>query len=290
MIASMRSLAVTPRGRRTGDFDRERLRLALQQALRRQHVADFGRADAEGEGAERAVRARVAVAADDRLAGLRRAELRTDDVHDAATLVLQADQVDAELGAVHFELPDLFRGRLELDRHAAEDLRRVGRRRVIHRRERAIRPTHLEAARAQHVERLRRGHFVRSGAGRRTARPASRPSRARRRAVPDFLEQRLRGHSGSGSFGSGAVRRRPPALRRLRAAAASDDSIAVDHFEEGAHAGLDDVGGDARAAIAAAVVFARHDGFALRVFADRSRCAPRTCAASRTRRSPVRWP
>src|SRR5690606_34984852 len=64
--------------------DRERLGLALQQALRREEVPDLGRADAEGEGAERAVGARVRVAADDRLAGLRRAELRADHVHDAA--------------------------------------------------------------------------------------------------------------------------------------------------------------------------------------------------------------
>ena len=35
------------------EIDRERLRLALQQALRREHVADLGRADAERERAER---------------------------------------------------------------------------------------------------------------------------------------------------------------------------------------------------------------------------------------------
>src|SRR5690606_31416065 len=58
-----------------GELDRERLRLALQQALRGEDVADLRRADAEGEGAECAVRARMRVAADDRLAGLRRAEL-----------------------------------------------------------------------------------------------------------------------------------------------------------------------------------------------------------------------
>ena len=53
------------------DVDGEGLRPALQQALRGEHVADFGRADAEGEGAERAMRAGVAVAADDGLARLR---------------------------------------------------------------------------------------------------------------------------------------------------------------------------------------------------------------------------
>ena len=94
-----------------GDVDRERLRPALQQALRREHMADFGRADAEGEGAECAMRAGVAVAADDRLAGLRDAELRPDDVHDAAAAVLQIEQLDAEFARVDLELPDLLRRR-----------------------------------------------------------------------------------------------------------------------------------------------------------------------------------
>jgi hypothetical protein len=66
-------------------------------------MADLGGADAEGEGAERAVGAGVAVAADDGLAGLRDAELGSDDVHDAAQ-VLHAEQLDAEVGAVLLEL------------------------------------------------------------------------------------------------------------------------------------------------------------------------------------------
>ena len=49
----------------------KRLRLALQQALRGQHVLHFAGADAEGQRAERAVRRRVAVAADHGHAGLR---------------------------------------------------------------------------------------------------------------------------------------------------------------------------------------------------------------------------
>src|SRR5690606_7671795 len=84
-------------------FDRERLRPTLQQALRCEHVADFGRADAEGEGAERTVRCRVTVAAYDRLAGLCRAQLRSDDVHDAAVIAVQAEQLDAELTAILFQ-------------------------------------------------------------------------------------------------------------------------------------------------------------------------------------------
>src|SRR5690606_41855361 len=90
--------------------DREGLRLALQQALRREHVPDLGRADAERERAERAVRARVRVAADDRLAGLRRAEPRAAHVHDAALAADEAPQLDAELGAAPPQLTHLTRG------------------------------------------------------------------------------------------------------------------------------------------------------------------------------------
>ncbi len=141
-------------------LDAQCARPALQQALRREHVADFGRADAEGEGAERAVRARVAVTADDRPAGLRRAELGADDVDDAAAVVAQAEEVDAELGAIALELANLPGRGLERDRHAAEDLRRVRRGRVIHGRERAVRAAQLQAPTAQHGERLRRSHLV----------------------------------------------------------------------------------------------------------------------------------
>ena len=89
------------------DGDRERFRFALQQALRRQHVADFGGADAERERAERAVRGGVAVAADDGHAGLRRAEFGADHVHDAAMRAVPALQFDAEFARVRFELRDL---------------------------------------------------------------------------------------------------------------------------------------------------------------------------------------
>ena len=86
------------------DVDGESLRFALQQALGGEHVADFGAADAEGEGAECTVRARMAVAADDGHAGLCGAELRTDDVHDAAPRIAHAEQFDAEFGGIALEL------------------------------------------------------------------------------------------------------------------------------------------------------------------------------------------
>ena len=161
MMARIRSLAVTPVGSELTHVDREGLRPALQQALRRQHVADFRGADAEGEGAERAMRRGVAVAADDRLARLREPELGPDDVHDAAAAVLQVEQLDAELLRVDLELPHLLRRGIHRDGHAAEHLLGARGRRVIHGGEREIRPAQLEAARAQLRVGLRRRHFVR---------------------------------------------------------------------------------------------------------------------------------
>ena len=58
-------------------------------------MTDFRGADAEGEGAERAMGGRVAVATDNGLTRLGDAELGANDVDDAAPLVLQAEQFDA---------------------------------------------------------------------------------------------------------------------------------------------------------------------------------------------------
>ena len=63
--------------------DPHRARLALHQALGGEHVLDLGGADPEGERAERAVRRGVGVAADDRHARLRHAQLGTDHVDDS---------------------------------------------------------------------------------------------------------------------------------------------------------------------------------------------------------------
>src|SRR5262249_9424436 len=103
----------------------ERTWLVLQETLSGEHVRHFSGADAEGEGAECAMRARVAVAANDGLARLRRPKLRPDHVHDAARRVLQPEKLDAELRAVLLELLDLLRGRLDGDRRAAEHLLRA---------------------------------------------------------------------------------------------------------------------------------------------------------------------
>src|SRR5690349_2964140 len=99
-------------------------------------MPDFRRANTEGEGAERTVRARMAIAAHHGLARLSDAQLRPYDVHDAAGRVLQAEQLHAELGAILLELAYLFRRGFNRDRRTPEHLFGARRRRVIHGRER----------------------------------------------------------------------------------------------------------------------------------------------------------
>ena len=91
-------------------------------------MADFRAADPEGQRAEGAVRAGVTVAADDGLSWLRQAELRTDDVHNAAQFATHAKEFDAKLGAVFFQLTNLCCCRFNRDRHATKDLFRACRR------------------------------------------------------------------------------------------------------------------------------------------------------------------
>jgi hypothetical protein len=142
-------------------IDCESLGLALQQALRGQYVADFGGADAEGESAERAVSRRVAVTANNGLAGLSKSEFGPDDVHDAAPAILEIEQFDAELGGVDLELLDLLRRGIDRDGHATEYLLGARGRRVVHRCDGQIRAAQLEPAQAQLGVRLRSGHFMR---------------------------------------------------------------------------------------------------------------------------------
>ena len=78
------------------DRDPHALRLALPDRLRHQHMRDFGGADAERIGAERAVGRRVAVAADDQQARQRQALLGADHMHDALPRIVEAEQLDAD--------------------------------------------------------------------------------------------------------------------------------------------------------------------------------------------------
>ncbi len=140
--------------------DIERLGLALQETLGREYVTDFGRPYAEGEGAEGTVRTRVAVTADDRLAGLCRAKLRADHMHDAALFAVEAQEIEPELRTVLLHLRDLPGGLFADHRKILEGPDRRRRGGMIHRRKRQVRAAHRQATRAQQRECLRRGHLV----------------------------------------------------------------------------------------------------------------------------------
>ena len=191
MMARMMSLAVTP-GQRAVDPDPHVLGLGLDQRLGRQHVLDFGGADAEGERAESAVGGGVAVAADDRRAGQGKALLGADDVHDALPRIELVVIFDAEFARV---------GRQRLDLLPAlgigDALAAVGRLDVVvDDGERLLGGAHLAAGHPQAFESLRARHLVdevtvdvdQGRAGRRLD----------DMVVPDLVIQRTRlGHEGS---------------------------------------------------------------------------------------------
>ena len=114
-------------------------------------MLDLARPDADGQRAERAVRRRVAVAADDRHPGLREALLGTDHVDDALTGLAHGVQPDAELLAVLREHLHLL-GR---DRVAHRQVDVGGRDVVIHRRHREVGTTDGAAGQPETVEGLR---------------------------------------------------------------------------------------------------------------------------------------
>ena len=161
ITASTRSLAVTPGPQLALDGHGQRLGRVLQQALRREHVRHLAGADAERERAERAVRAGVAVAAHDHRPRLGQPQLRPDDVHDALRSRCPARAARCRSPAQFFSSAAICSARRVVEHgDAPVAAARRGRRRVIHRRHRALGPAHLEAALAQPGERLRRGHLV----------------------------------------------------------------------------------------------------------------------------------
>ena len=157
------------RGEPAIDPDLVRLRLALEQRLRGQHHLDFGRPDAEGERAERAMRRGVRIAAHDRHAGLRQAELRADDMDDPLAGRTQAVKGDPELAAVVGELLDL-RGS-----HRVEDRQRpiVRGNRVVRGRDGPLGVSDAEASGPEPRERL--GQVTSWTRWRSTARTAGAP-------------------------------------------------------------------------------------------------------------------
>ena len=114
-------MGVTPRRARAVEGRAQPLRPALHDGLRRQHVHDLARADAERERAHAAVRAGVAVAADQQRAGQRQAQLRPDHVHDALAGLAEVEQAHAgSLGIGAHAVEALRQGRVGLGRAAGE--------------------------------------------------------------------------------------------------------------------------------------------------------------------------
>ena len=81
----------------TINIDAHRLWHPLPKRLGRQNVVGFGHSKAKGEGADRAMRRRVTIRADDDHSRLTDALFGPDDVDDAVPLVLQAKHLDAKV-------------------------------------------------------------------------------------------------------------------------------------------------------------------------------------------------
>ena len=94
------SLAVTPSGSLPSNLTRMVFGPALDQRLRRQHMGQFAGADAEGQRAEAAMGAGMAVAADDQAAGQAQAQFGPDDMDDALPGLVDIEQLDAARGGL----------------------------------------------------------------------------------------------------------------------------------------------------------------------------------------------
>src|SRR5262249_10887925 len=121
------------------------------ETLRRQDVLNLARTNAESQGPEGSVRGGVTVAADDSLARLRDAKLRTNDVHNALVPAVHVEQGNAGLPAVPVERRKLC-GR---DVVGQGQLAVPGRDGMVHHREREVRPADLAPRRLQPRKRLR---------------------------------------------------------------------------------------------------------------------------------------
>jgi hypothetical protein len=114
-------------------------------------VLDFRRTDAETERTQRTVSRGMRIAADDRLARQREAELRPDDVADALANVEHRDVGHAERSDIGLQRLDLqARGRV-----FDPGMPVPGRDVVVGDRERRLRPAHGEPRPSQPVESLR---------------------------------------------------------------------------------------------------------------------------------------
>ena len=161
------------------------LGLLLDQRLRREHMLDFGRADAVRQRAEGTMGRGVAVAAHDRHARQRKPLLRPDNVDDPLPLIEGVVIFDAEIPGVLGERRDLD-GALGIG---------IGQRAVgggdvvIDHGQRALGRPDLALVHAQALEGLRAGHFVDEVAVDINERRAVRVVRDQV-VIPDFVVQR----------------------------------------------------------------------------------------------------
>jgi hypothetical protein len=119
-------------------------------------VLDLAGTDAEGQGPERAVRGRVAVATDDGHAGPRVPAFRPDDMHDALIRIVNVVQGNAEIRAILPNRLDLLLGDRIDDRQAAIGRRHV----VVDDRLSAVGSADFAPGQPQALKRLGASHFV----------------------------------------------------------------------------------------------------------------------------------
>ena len=154
MMPRITSLAPQPAGQLAVDGDRHRLGGRLRDRLRGEHVLDLAGADAERERAERAVRRRVRVAADDRETRLRVAHLRADHVHDP--LARRSPWVEGDVELLRVRREGIHLARARLVGHRAVGRRDV----VVHRRDGEVGTADAAAGEPEGLEGLRAGHLM----------------------------------------------------------------------------------------------------------------------------------
>jgi hypothetical protein len=128
----------------------------LHQALGGKHVFHFAGANSKCQRAECAMGRGVTVAADDGLAGLRDAKLRTNNMHDPLMLAVHIEQPHTGFLAILFERFEL-RLRVLVQDGEGTVFRRDG---MVHDRKRKIWTTNFAALGTQTGKRLRRGTFM----------------------------------------------------------------------------------------------------------------------------------
>src|SRR5690606_13591773 len=138
------------------DLDAPELGLRHRHRLRRKYVADLAGADTERDGAERPVRAGVAIPAGDGRTWLGDALFRSHHVHDALHAAGEVEERDVVLGSVAAQLPDHLVGEFVFERLDS----RVSWDYVVDGREGPLWHQYADAEVAQHPERLRTGHLV----------------------------------------------------------------------------------------------------------------------------------